>query len=107
MTDPQAAFVVVDFWRATTADTHLLDAELTQLARHFRTMPGVLSCDFTRVDGDAGRYMAIFRYADAAAREAFVSDPSAAVSESLVRLGQWWALDSPIYRGAPLQGTTP
>ena len=107
MTDPQDAYVVVDFWRATTADTHLLEGELTLLAAHFRRMPGVLSCDFTRMDDDAGdhRYMAVFRYADAAAREAFVTDPTAAVSDSLTRLAAWWKLDSPIYRGEPLGET--
>lgn len=115
MTDPQDSYVVVDFWRAiaanTDSDTHLLERELTLLATHFRRMPGVLSCDFARVaggtEGGGGRYMAVFRYASAAAREAFVTDPTAAVSDSLARLAAWWELDSPVYRGEPFSEATP
>lgn len=99
------AFVVVDFWRAIGNDTAELEAELRQLAAAYRRAPGVLSCDFTRVDGDPGRYMAVFRYANADAREAFVSNPDLDVSGTLERLGALWTLASPVHRGSPLTNT--
>lgn len=63
-------------------------------------MPGVLSVDFTTLDNDPDRYLVIFRYASAAAREAFVATDD--VRSTLERLKPLWDLESPIYKGSPL-----
>jgi heme-degrading monooxygenase HmoA len=96
----QPAYVVVDFWRARPGREAELEQALAESAADFRTQSGVLSVDFTRVEDDPGRYLVIFRYDSAAARAAFVS--TELVRDALTRLGEYWELDSAVYRGAPM-----
>jgi heme-degrading monooxygenase HmoA len=98
-TEDTSVFVVVDIWRVRPEKQTEVEAELTEAGRIFRRQPGVLSVDFTHLDGDPTRYLVVFRYADAAAREAFVSTPE--LQDTLRRLSQLWDLVSPIHKGTP------
>lgn len=95
-----SAYIVVDFWRVKPEREAELELTLAESVTAFRTQPGVLSVDFTRVEDDPGRYLVVFRYDSAASRAAFVSTDL--VRNALTRLGEFWELDSPVWRGEPL-----
>jgi heme-degrading monooxygenase HmoA len=95
-----SAYVVVDFWRAREGREAELEQALIDSANVFRTRPGVLSVDFTRVEDDPGRYLVVFRYDSAATRAAFVSTDLVRVA--LKELNEFWELDSPVWRGEPI-----
>jgi heme-degrading monooxygenase HmoA len=95
----ESAFIVVDLWRVREGQRDNVRRVLRDAVPRFREQPGVLSVDFTHVDGDADRYLVVFRYASAEAREAFVA--SDLVRSSLATLEEFWELDSPVYRGTP------
>jgi quinol monooxygenase YgiN len=94
-----SVFVVVDIWRVKPGKHAELRAILTESGAQFRTMPGVLSVDYTLLEGDPDRYLVVFRYADAAARETFVATDK--LKETMSRLNELWELESPIYKGTP------
>jgi heme-degrading monooxygenase HmoA len=94
-----SAYVVVDIWRVKPGRHAELREVLTESGARFRTMSGVLSVDYTLVEGDPDRYLVVFRYADAAAREAFVATDE--LRSTMSRLRDLWDLESPIYRGVP------
>jgi quinol monooxygenase YgiN len=98
--DNSSAFVVVDIWRVKPGKHDELREELARSGARFRTMPGVLSVDYTLLDNDPGRYLVVFRYTDAAAREAFVATDE--LRSTMTRLRDLWDLESPIYLGTPV-----
>jgi quinol monooxygenase YgiN len=98
--DNGSAFVVVDIWRAKPGKHDELREELARSGARFRTMAGVLSVDYTLLDNDPDRYLVVFRYTDAAAREAFVATDE--LRSTMTRLSELWELESPIYLGTPI-----
>lgn len=94
-----SAYVVVDIWSVKPGKHAELRAVLTESGARFRSMPGVLSVDYTLLEGDPDRYLVVFRYADAAAREAFVATDE--LRSTMSRLRDLWDLESPIYKGGP------
>jgi len=94
-----SVYVVVDIWRVKPGKSVELRAVLTESGARFRSMPGVLSVDYTLLEGDPDRYLVVFRYADAAAREAFVATDE--LRSTMSRLRDLWDLESPIYKGVP------
>lgn len=102
MTDSatSSVFVVVDIWRAKPGKREELRAALAESGARFRTMPGVLSVDYTLLDNDPDRYLVVFRYLDAAAREAFVATDE--LRSTMERLSELWDLESPIWLGTPI-----
>jgi len=94
-----SVYVVVDIWRVKPGKHDELRQALTESGARFRSMPGVLSVDYTLLDGDHDRYLVVFRYADAAARAAFVAtDELKTTMNTLIEL---WDLESPIFKGVP------
>lgn len=73
---------------------------LTESAALFRTMPGVLSVDYTLLEIDPDRDLVIFRYADAASREAFVATDD--LKDTMTRLHELWDLERPLDTGTPV-----
>ena len=94
-----SVFVVVDIWRAKPGKHQELRQVLTESGARFRTMPGVLSVDYTLLDSDPDRYLVVFRYADGAARAAFVETDE--LKTTMSTLTELWDLESPIYTGVP------
>jgi quinol monooxygenase YgiN len=97
--ESSSVFVVVDIWRVKPgrhAETRRL---LTESGRMFRAHAGVLSVDYTLLDNDPDRYLVVFRYADAAARESFVATDE--LRSTMASLKELWDLESPIYIGTP------
>ncbi|HUG16764.1 MAG TPA: antibiotic biosynthesis monooxygenase family protein [Thermomicrobiales bacterium] len=97
----RSVFVVVDFWRVRPGKRDALEQLLIESGPKFRRQPGVLSVDFTRLDDDPNRYLVVFRYQDAAAREAFVATEE--LKTTLARLSKLWDLDSPVHTGSPIE----
>jgi quinol monooxygenase YgiN len=100
--DPSATsvFVVVDIWRVKPGKHDELRRALAESGRRFRTFPGVLSVDYTLLDGDPDRYLVVFRYADRQTREAFVATDE--LQQTMTRLTELWDLESPVYTGTPM-----
>jgi quinol monooxygenase YgiN len=94
-----SVFVVVDIWRVKPGRRDEVRDLLAGAGALFRTRPGVLSVDFTLLDGDPDRYLVVFRYSDAAARETFVATDE--LRSVMTRLTALWDLESPIYKGTP------
>jgi quinol monooxygenase YgiN len=94
-----SVFVVVDIWRVKPGKRDEVRALLTEAGQIFRSRPGVLSVDFTLLDNDPDRYLVVFRYADAGAREQFVATDE--LKSVMARLTELWDLESPIYMGTP------
>jgi quinol monooxygenase YgiN len=92
-----SAFVVVDLWRAKAGKRDQLEATLADSARVFRAQPGVLSVDYTHLDGDPDRYLVVFRYASQAARDAFRATD--ALRGTMERLAPLWDLESDVMLG--------
>lgn len=99
-----SAFVVVDIWRVKAGMHDQLEQLLLDSAAAFRQRPGVLSVDFTHLDGDPDLYLVVFRYEDAGARANFVATPE--LKSTLERLSAFWDLESPIYKGNPVVDTS-
>jgi heme-degrading monooxygenase HmoA len=94
-----SVFVVVDIWHVKPGKHDELRQALTESGARFRSMPGILSVDYTMLDGDPDRYLVVFRYSDAAARAAFVAtDELKTTMNTLVELRD---LESPIFKGVP------
>jgi quinol monooxygenase YgiN len=96
----RSVFVVVDIWRVKPGKHDRLEELLAECGAAFRRQPGVLSVDFTRLLDEPDRYLVVFRYRDAEARESFVATP--ALQSAMTRLADLWDLDSPLYRGNPV-----
>jgi quinol monooxygenase YgiN len=94
----EAGFVVVDIWRARPGKQQELRDALVDAGRQFRAMDGVVSVDYTQLVDDESRYLVIFRYRDAEARNAFVATD--ALRSTMQRLEALWDVESPIYQGA-------
>ena len=95
----RSVFVVVDIWRVKPGKHEELRQVLAEAGERFRTMPGVLSVDFTLLNNDPDRYLVVFRYADATARDAFVATDE--LIATMTTLRGLWDLESPIYKGVP------
>ena len=93
----QAGYVVVDIWRAKPGMRDEVDQLLTDAATVFRSVDGIVSVDYARLEDQPDMYLVIFRYADKAAREAFVETED--LKSTMANLRQVWDLESPIYRG--------
>jgi quinol monooxygenase YgiN len=102
MHDPDATsvFVVVDIWRVRPGRHDELRRLLSESGRLFRARPGVLSVDYTLLDGDPDRYLVVFRYTDRQARESFVA--TAELKQTMAALSELWDLESPVYKGEPV-----
>lgn len=100
VTQERSVFVVVDLWRVRPGMRERLDSLLVECGGAFRQQPGILSVDFTRLVDDPDRYLVVFRYEDAEARESFVATPE--LKDAMTRLSELWDLDSPLYRGNPV-----
>ena len=98
--ESSSVYVVVDIWRVKPGKHDEARQVLTESGRTFRAFPGVLSVDYTLLDNDPDRYLVVFRYADAAARESFVA--TVELKSTMTRLRELWDLDSPIYIGTPV-----
>jgi heme-degrading monooxygenase HmoA len=94
-----SVFVVVDIWRVKPGNSAEVQRTLAEAGGLFRGRPGVLSVDFTHLDGDPDRYLVVFRYASEEARQSFVATDD--LKDVLMRLSQLWELESPIYIGRP------
>ncbi len=94
-----SVFVVVDIWRGKSGKRDELRQVLTDSGALFRARPGVLSVDFTLLEDDPDRYLVVFRYESAEARETFVATDE--LRATLSRLSELWDLESPVYKGTP------
>jgi quinol monooxygenase YgiN len=92
-----AGYVVVDVWRAKPGMQDEVDRLLIEAAGRFRSMPGVASVDYARLEDHPDMYLVIFRYSNRAAREEFVETDE--LRSTMAALRQVWDLESPIYRG--------
>jgi heme-degrading monooxygenase HmoA len=93
-----SAFVVVDIWRVKPGKRAAIEPVLAESARLFRAQPGILSVDYTHIDGDAEHYLVVFRYESAMAREAF--QMTDALKETTSRLRELWDMESPVLKGS-------
>lgn len=93
----RAGYVVVDVWRAKPGKREAVDNVLRDCAERFRQAEGVVSVDYTRLEGQPDMYLVVFRYVDQAARERFTASDDLVSTMSTLR--QLWDLESPIYRG--------
>jgi heme-degrading monooxygenase HmoA len=92
-----SAFVVVDIWRVKEGKQAEITGVLAESARMFRSRPGILSVDYTHLDGDPERYLVVFRYTSQHDREAFQQTEE--LRETMQRLSELWDLESPIWKG--------
>lgn len=101
MAEQDVGFVVVDTWRVKPGKEAEIVAVLAEVRQRFLTVPGIVSVDFAHIDGDAGRYLVVFRYADAAARAAFVSTDD--LKSTMTRLRALWDFDGTSLQGINMQ----
>ena len=94
-------YCVVDIWRARPGSRRELEHMLPAFATQFRALPGIVSVDFTQLEDDPNRFLSVFRYESVEARERFVATNE--FRESHERLNSLWDLDSPVYRGRPIE----
>jgi quinol monooxygenase YgiN len=92
-----SAFVVVDLWRVKPGKRQETQKALAESAPLFRAQPGILSVDYTHLDGDPDRYLVVFRYASREARESFRATDE--LTATMARLSELWDLESPVYLG--------
>jgi quinol monooxygenase YgiN len=92
-----AGYVVVDIWRAKPGMRDDVDRILIEAADKFRRSEGIVSVDYARLEDQSDMYLVVFRYADRAAREAFVETDE--LRSTMTALRQVWDLESPIFRG--------
>ncbi len=92
-----AGYVVVDIWRAKPGKKAEVDAVLADAGVQFRQVPGIVSVDYARLDGETDMYLVIFRYENREAREAFAE--TELLKSTMLTLRQLWDLESPIYKG--------
>jgi quinol monooxygenase YgiN len=97
MTGQDAGYVVVDTWRVKPGKEAEIIPILAEARRRFLAVPGVLSVDYARVDGDPGRILVVFRYADKATREAFVATED--LKATMTRLSAFWDFDGTAIHG--------
>lgn len=93
----RAGYVVVDVWRAKPGKRDDVDTVLRDCAERFRKADGVVSVDYTRLEGQPDMYLVVFRYTDREARERFTASDELISTMGVLR--QLWDLESPIYRG--------
>lgn len=91
------AYVVVDIWRVKEGHRDAVRSVLAESARVFRAMPGILSVDYSQLEGDPDQYLVVFRYRSAADREAFQHTPE--LTSVMTRLSALWDLESPVWKG--------
>jgi quinol monooxygenase YgiN len=101
MAEQDVGYVVVDTWRVKPGKEGEIAAVLAEVRQRFLTAPGVVSIDFAHIEGDPGRYLVVFRYRDAAAREAFVATDD--LKATMTRLRELWDFDGTSHRGVPMQ----
>ncbi|MEZ4521044.1 MAG: antibiotic biosynthesis monooxygenase [Thermomicrobiales bacterium] len=92
-----AGYVVVDIWRAKPGMVEEVDRLLIAAAERFRSLEGIVSVDYARLDDQPDMYLVIFRYTTKDARESFQESDELRATMSALR--QVWDLESPIYRG--------
>lgn len=97
MAEDTSAFVVVDIWRVKAGKEDEIRGVLAESARRFRRQPGILSVDYTHIDGDPRHYLVVFRYESAEAREAFQQTDE--LRSTMTRLRELWDLESPVWKG--------
>jgi quinol monooxygenase YgiN len=97
MAEQEAGYVVVDTWRVKPGREADIIPVLAEIRQRFLAVPGIVSVDFGRIDGDPGRILVVFRYADAAAREAFVATEG--LKATMTRLSEYWDFDGIAVRG--------
>jgi quinol monooxygenase YgiN len=97
MAEQEAGYVVVDTWRVKPGREADIIAVLAEIRQRFLAVAGILSVDFGHIDGDPGRILVVFRYADAAAREAFVATED--LKATMTQLSAYWDFDGIAVRG--------
>jgi quinol monooxygenase YgiN len=97
MTEHAAGYVVVDTWRIKPGKESEIVSVLTEIRQRFLAVPGVVSIDFAHFEDDASRILVVFRYADAAARTAFVATDD--LKATMTRLSEFWEFDGVAIRG--------
>jgi quinol monooxygenase YgiN len=100
MTGRDAGYVVVDTWRVKAGKEAEIIPILAETRRRFLDVPGIRSVDYAHVDGDPGRILVVFRYADKATREAFVATDD--LKATMTRLSDYWESDGLICRGVAI-----
>lgn len=100
MAEQDVGYVVVDTWRVKPGREEEIATVLDGARRRFLTVPGIVSVDFAHIDGDASRYLVVFRYPDAAAREAFVSTED--LKATMARLRELWDFDGTSHRAVTM-----
>src|SRR4051812_33937087 len=93
----EAGYVVVDTWRVKPGEEAEITAVLAEVRQRFLTVPGIISIDFAHIDSDPRHYLVVFRYVDAAAREAFAQTED--LTRTMARLGELWDFDGTSHRG--------
>lgn len=91
MGEREVGYVVVDTWRVKPGKEVEIAPVLDEARQRFLTAPGIVSIDFARIDNDPRRYLVVFRYTDAAAREAFVGTED--LKATMARLRELWDFD--------------
>jgi quinol monooxygenase YgiN len=102
MADQAAGYVVVDTWQIRPGKEAEILSVLDEIRQRFRAVPGIVSVDFAHFDGDASRILVVFRYADAAARAAFVATDD--LKATMTRLSEFWEFDGIAIRGITIPG---
>jgi quinol monooxygenase YgiN len=100
MAEHEAGYVVVDTWRIRPGKEAEIVPVLTEIRQRFLAVPGVVSIDFAHFEDDASRILVVFRYADAAARTAFVATDD--LKATMKRLSDYWEFDGIAVRGDAL-----
>ena len=100
MTGQDAGYVVVDTWRVRPGKETEIVPVLAEIRERFLAVPGIISVDFAHFDGDPGRILVVFRYADAAARAAFVATDD--LKATMSRLSDYWEFDGVGIRGVTI-----
>lgn len=104
MVEQDAGYVVVDTWRVKPGKEAEIVSALAESRRRFLDVPGIRSVDYAHVDDDPGRILVVFRYADKAAREAFVATDD--LKATMVHLSTYWDFDGTAVRGTSIERHT-
>jgi len=97
----EVGFVVVDTWQVKPDKKAEIAVALDEIRQQFLTFPGIVSIDFAHIDNDPRRYLVVFRYTDAAAREAFVNTDD--LKGAMARLRDLWDFAGTSYQAMTMR----
>ncbi len=101
MVERNVGFVVVDTWQVKPGKEAEIATLLDGIRQQFLIVPGIVSIDFAYIDNDPRRYLVVFRYTDAAAREAFVTTEN--LKAAMARLRELWDFDGTSYQAVTMR----